>query len=140
MSEPRLGPSPEAEGTNAIDWGATLAIHQGWLRRLVAARVGEPQAVDEVMQEVALAAVAQRSPLHDPSRAAVWLYRLAVRHVLLYRRKAGRHRSLVEKYAAKKAPSPTDGAASPLLWMLRDERQKLVQAALARLRLGMPSC
>jgi len=85
------------------------------------------------MQEVALAAVAQRSPLHDPARAAVWLYRLAVRHVLLYRRKTGRHRSLVEKYAAKKAPSATDGAASPLLWMLRDERQKLVQDALARL-------
>ena len=67
-----------------------LATHQGWLRRVVAARVGEPQAVDEVMQEVALAAVAQRSPLHNPARAAVWLYRLAVRHVLLYRRKTGR--------------------------------------------------
>jgi RNA polymerase sigma factor (sigma-70 family) len=133
MSEPRPGPSPEPEGTSAIDWGATLAIHQGWLRRLVAARVGEAQAVDEVMQEVALAAVAQRSPLQDPSRAAVWLYRLAVRHVLLYRRRAGRQRSLVEKYAVKKSPSATDGAASPLLWMLHDERQKLVQDALSRL-------
>jgi RNA polymerase sigma factor (sigma-70 family) len=133
MNEPRLGPTSEPERTGAIDWGATLAAHQGWLRRVVAARVGETQAVDEVMQEVALAAVAQRSPLHNPARAAVWLYRLAIRHVLLYRRKTGRQRSLVDRYAARKAPYAIDGSASPLLWLLRDERQQIVQAAIARL-------
>ena len=82
------------------------------------------------MQEVALAAVAQRSPLHNPARAAVWLYRLAVRHVLLYRRKTGRQRSLLGRYAARKAPDTVDGSGSPLLWLLRDERQTLVQEAL----------
>ena len=38
----------------------------------------------------------------------MWLYRLAVRHVLLYRRKTGRQRSLVDRYAARewrRAPS-----------------------------------
>ena len=49
------------------------------LRRVVASRLGEPQAVEEVMQDVALAAVSQRSPLRDPARGAVWLYRLALR-------------------------------------------------------------
>ena len=98
------------------------------------ARVGEPQAVDEVMQEVALAAVAARcSPLQHPARAAVWLYRLAVRHVLLYRRRTGRQRSLVDRYAARNAPTGLDASGSPLLWLLRDERQRLVQEALGRL-------
>ena len=69
----------------------------------MAARVGEAQAVDEVMQNVALAAVAQRSPLLNPSRVAVWLYRLAVRHVLIYRRKTGRQRSLVDRYATRQS-------------------------------------
>ncbi len=124
---------PEPEVTSAVDWGATLATHQGWLRRVVAARLGEPQAVDEVMQEVAVSAVAQRSPLQNPARAAVWLYRLAVRHVLLYRRKTGRARSLVERYAARTAPSTLDQTASPLAWLLCDERQRLVQDALKRL-------
>src|SRR5262245_49767259 len=133
MNEPRLGPTPEPDRTRAIDWGVTLAAHQGWLRRVVAARLGEPQAVDEVMQEVALAAVAQRSPLRDPARATVWLYRLALRYVLLYRRKTGRERALVDRYAVRKAPTAADGSGSPLAWILRDERQRIVQAAIARL-------
>ena len=112
MRKPRPVPTPEPEGVaGALDWGATLAEHERWLRRVVAARVGEPQAVDEVMQNVALAAVAQRSPLLNPARAAVWLYRLAVRHVLIYRRKTGRQRSLVDRYAARRVVSEVDATA-----------------------------
>ena len=133
MSQSRPLPTPEPEVTGALDWGATLAAHQGWLRRVVASRLGEPQAVDEVMQDVALAAVAQRSPLQNPAGAAAWLYRVAVRHVLLYRRKTGRQRSLVDRYRARKGGSAIDASASPLHWLLRDERQRLVQDALRRL-------
>jgi RNA polymerase sigma-70 factor, ECF subfamily len=134
MNEPRPLPTPEPEiVAGALDWGATLAEHERWLRRVVAARLDEPQAVDEVMQDVALAAVAQRSPLVDPARAAVWLYRLAVRHVLMYRRRIGRQRSLVTRYVIRNAPSETDSSPSPLAWLVSDERQQLVQAALRRL-------
>jgi RNA polymerase sigma-70 factor, ECF subfamily len=133
MSEPSRFPTTEPELASVLDWGATLALHERWLRRVVASRLGEPQAVDEVMQDVALAAVAQRSPLHNPARAAVWLYRLAVRHVLIYRRKSGRRRSLVDRYAARRSPSAVDTAPSPLAWLISDERQKLVQDALRRL-------
>jgi RNA polymerase sigma-70 factor, ECF subfamily len=133
MNEPRTIPTPEHELSGALDWGATLAEHDRWLRRVVASRLGEPQAVDEVMQDVALAAVAQRSPLQNPARVAVWLYRLAVRHVLIYRRKTGRQRSLVDRYAARTDVRDVDGAPSPLGWLVRDERQQMVQDALRRL-------
>ncbi len=134
MRKPRAVPTPESDGVaGALDWGATMAEHEPWLRRVVAARVGEPQAVDEVMQNVALAAVAQRTPLLNPARAGVWLYRLAVRHVLIYRRKTGRQRSLVDRYAARKAVSEVDASLSPLAWLVNDERQQLVQAGLQRL-------
>jgi RNA polymerase sigma-70 factor, ECF subfamily len=135
MRKPRPVPTDEQEGVaaSALDWGATLAEHERWLRRVVAARVGEPQAVDEVMQNVALAAVAQHAPLLNPTRVAVWLYRLAVRHVLIYRRKTGRQRSLVGRYAKRTAVSEVDGSPSPLIWLVRDERQQIVQAALRRL-------
>ena len=134
MRKPRPVSTPESEGVaGALDWGATLVEHERWLRRVVAARVGEPQAVDEVMQNVALAAVAQHSPLLNPARAGVWLYRLAVRHVLIYRRKTGRQRSLVDRYAIRRAAGETDASPSPLAWLVNDERNQLVQDGLRRL-------
>src|SRR5205807_891828 len=80
-----------------IDWQTALAQHERWMRTVVLARVGPGGAVDEVMQEVALAAVRQQAPLADPSKVAPWLYRLAVTQSLLYRRKIGRRRKLVER-------------------------------------------
>ena len=134
MNEPRPLPTSEPEIlAGALDWGATLAEHERWLRRVVAARLDEPQAVDEVMQDVALAAVAQRSPLSNPARTAVWLYRLAVRHVLMYRRRIGRQRSLIDRYVIRNAPCETDSSLSPLAWLVSDERQQLVKSALRRL-------
>ena len=57
----------------AIDWQAALAQHDRWLRTIVLARVRERQAVDDVMQEVALAAVRQAAPLADVAKVAPWL-------------------------------------------------------------------
>jgi DNA-directed RNA polymerase specialized sigma24 family protein len=113
MNEPRTLPTSEPDLSGVLDWGATLAEHDRWLRRVVASRLGEPQAVDEVI-DVALAAVARRSPLHNPAWVAVWLYRLAVPQVLIYRRKTGRQRSLVDRYAARKDVSEIDAPPSPL--------------------------
>ena len=62
----------------AIDWKIALAQHQRWLRTVIFARVRETQAIDEVLQEVALAAVKQQAPLADAAKIAPWLYRLAV--------------------------------------------------------------
>jgi RNA polymerase sigma-70 factor (ECF subfamily) len=128
------GPAGEAAGGPRIDWVATLAEHDRWLRTVVLTRLGERQAVDEVMQEVALAAVAQRAPLTDPSRVGAWLYRLAVRLVLLYRRKCGRQRKLIGSYAwHRRAEREVGSGSGPLDWLLQDERDGLVRQALGRL-------
>jgi RNA polymerase sigma-70 factor (ECF subfamily) len=122
--------------TVAIDWGAALAQHDRWLRTAVLARLGEPQAVDEVMQEVALAALAQHAPLGDGAKVGPWLYRVAVRRTLLYRRQRGRQHRLEGRYAgahqvAGNGAAPA--AADPLEWLLLDERRSLVREALGRL-------
>ncbi len=123
-----------ANHASAIDWQAALSQHDRWLRTVVLARTGEPQAVDEVMQEVALAAVAQRAPLQDAAKVAPWLYQLAVRQSLLYRRKLGRARKLTDRYAARGGPAEGRGAAAdPLDWLLAAERRQLVRAALGSL-------
>src|SRR5262245_39975264 len=101
-----------------VDWQAALAQHERWLRTVILARVREPQAVDDVVQEVALAAVRQAAPLADPAKVAPWLYRLAVLQALLYRRKCGRRRRLIGRYGEhlerREGTAPTVG---PLGWV-----------------------
>jgi len=119
----------------AIDWQSALAQHDRWLCTVILARVHEPQAVEEVLQEVALAAVRQAAPLADPTKVAPWLYRLAVLQSLLYRRKCGRRRRLVGRFAEQiergewTPPAPVD----PLHWLLAEERRSLVRRALGLL-------
>jgi RNA polymerase sigma-70 factor, ECF subfamily len=131
--------SPSVRGSSRaeplkIDWQAALAMHDRWLRTVVFARVGEPQAVEEVMQEVSLAAVRQSAPLEDAGKIAPWLYRLAVTQSLLYRRKQGRRRKLTDEYARRARPSEGDSREpDPLQWLLAEERRTSVRAALDRL-------
>jgi RNA polymerase sigma factor (sigma-70 family) len=133
MPNPRRQPEAEAAAAR-IDWPSVLAEHERWLRAVVYARVGEPQAVDEVMQEVSLAAVRQHAPVSDLTKVAPWLYRLAVRHSLLYRRKQGRRRKLIDRYADRYQPSEADSRSpDPLAWLLAEERSAQVRAAVAKL-------
>jgi RNA polymerase sigma factor (sigma-70 family) len=118
-----------------VDWQSELSRHDRWLRAVVLARVREPGAIDEVMQEVALAAVRQQAPLTDPTKVAPWLYRLAVGQSLLYRRRQGRSRKLAQRYANDAAATEHDGrSAEPLDWLLAGERRELVRRAMQRLK------
>ncbi len=125
---------PHSGGRAAeIDWRSVLVEHDRWLRTVVAARLGEPQAVDEVMQEVSLAAVAQRAPIADSAKIAPWLYRLAVRQALLYRRKQGRRRRLADRYVEHRRAEENGHPADPLDWLVAAERRQLVRQAIDRL-------
>jgi RNA polymerase sigma-70 factor (ECF subfamily) len=133
MPDPRQKPgvTPDAAG---IDWPCVLAQHERWLRTVICARLGEPQAIDEVMQEVSLAAIRQQAPIADPEKAAPWLYRLAVHQTLLYRRKQGRRRKLIDRYTERYHPTEADTRqADPLGWLLSEERREQVRTAMSRL-------
>jgi RNA polymerase sigma-70 factor (ECF subfamily) len=111
-----------------------MAQHDRWLRTVVLSRLREPQAVDEVMQEVSLAAVAQRAPLQDAEKVAPWLYRLAVVQSLLYRRKRGRQKKLADRYVEKVRPGEGDGRTlDPLSWLLAVEQRQLIRKAMKHL-------
>jgi RNA polymerase sigma-70 factor (ECF subfamily) len=116
----------------AIDWEAALSEHHRWLRAVVYSRLRDCEAVDDVMQEVALAAVRQQAPLADPGKVAPWLYRVAIRQSLLYRRTCGRRRKLLDRYQHV-SPAATGPATNPLDWLLSDERQVKVRRALQQL-------
>lgn len=119
----------------SVDWAVALVVHQVWLRSVVGALVGERQATDDVMQEVAVAAVEQRAPIADPAKVAPWLYRLAVVHSMRYRRRRSRQRRHEDLAANNGQHSRrcSDGDP-PEEWLLRQERHDLVQTALGQLR------
>jgi RNA polymerase sigma factor (sigma-70 family) len=116
-----------------IDWAAELSARGRALRLVILARVRDRHAADEVMQEVALAAVAQKAPLRDRERIGAWLRQLAVRQSLLYRRGRGRRHKLLTRHADQSGRDGLSGEPDPLDWLVRDERSALVRAALERL-------
>ena len=119
-------------GAVPIDWPAELERHGRWLRTVALARVGDATAADDILQEVAAAAVHKGHQLRDPSRVGAWLYRLAVIGALQYRRRQGRRKRLVERYADRVAPTESNSRErDPLDWLLADERKVLVRQALA---------
>ncbi len=112
------------------DAAALLHRHTRWLRTVLLARSGEPAVVEELFQELAVA-VLRKPPLQvNATRQPAWLYGVAVRIAILHRRRQGRRRKLLERFAgtAVNAESP-----DPLQWLLADERQRLVRQALRRL-------
>ncbi|MCA9266122.1 MAG: sigma-70 family RNA polymerase sigma factor [Planctomycetales bacterium] len=125
---------PPRERSEPLAWDQLLAIHGGWLRSVVSARVGESWAVEEVLQEIALAAVAARQP-PEGARVGPWLYRVAVRQCLLYRRRAGRQRKLLERVAipASQARQATEESLDPWQWLVREERRAQVRQAVQEL-------
>lgn len=133
-ARPEATSPPPAGGREVIDWEAVLAQHGRWLRAVILARVGELEAVEEVMQEVALAAVRQAAPLQDRSKVAPWLYRLAVLQSLLYRRKCARQRQMRARYAQRCASdNGREEPPDPLAWLIAKERERALAEALQRL-------
>lgn len=127
MTAASLNPNP-----GKIDWVAELKAHADWLRTVIATRSGESQAVDEIFQEVATAAIQQKAPISDANKIAPWLYQVAVRQSLMHRRKHGRRRKLERNYAQTKTDQqsiPRD----PLGWLLHNERRQVVRKAMQEL-------
>jgi len=120
--------------TTAVDWPAELARHDRWLRTVALSRVGEVAAADDVMQDVAAAVITKGHQLRDPASVAPWLYRLTVVAALQYRRRAGRGRKLLDRFAERQPPTDADRReVDPLDWLLADERRAMVRQAIGRL-------
>ena len=127
-------PDRDQSNTGSLDWAAELQRHRSWLRTVIAARCKEPQAVDEILQEVSVAVVKQDAPLRDASKVAPWLYQVAVRQSLMYRRKHGRRRNMQKRYAESlRAESTQTHSPDPLDWLLANERRQLIRQGVEQL-------
>lgn len=130
--------SVEAAAVAAVPGDAVEAMRMygSWLRAVAVARLRGSQGADDVMQDVAAAALRNWSTLQSPRNAKPWLYRLTVRAALMHRRTLGRARKRVHEAAEMQmARYGSHGAtfADPLESLLSSERSMQLRAALARM-------
>ena len=126
VSEPHLSQSN-------IDWGQAIESHRRWLSTIVHARLADREAAEDVIQEVALAAISQTSRPVDPAKIAPWLYRIALRKVINHHRSTGRRKRLIEGAVnagkgEERSPSPEPGE-----WLVAKENSAAVKDGLANI-------
>lgn len=112
-------------------WELVWAKHANWLRTVLRARLRNSLDADEVLQDVAVLAWRKRTQLNDQSRIEPWLYRIAIRQVLMFWRRQKRTSGNVElaeaaRHEDKSVPNPAD-------WVFRKEAQDLVRQAMRKL-------
>jgi RNA polymerase sigma-70 factor (ECF subfamily) len=125
-------------------------MHGPWLRAVAIARLRGLEGADDVMQDVAMAAVRNWDTLRTNANAKPWLYRLTVRAALMHRRTLGRARKRIKEaidtYTAKHGLSDAPAArhadattndilrgADPLAALLASERHAQLRLAISRL-------
>ena len=113
--------------TTLDKWPGLLASNRNWLCSVVYARVRCWDAVEEVLQETALAATQKGDPATDQVGISRWLYRVAIRQSLLYLRKSKRHQRKVE-FLSQEGNSVVP--ETPLQLFMACEQQSLVRKGL----------
>lgn len=117
---------------NLFDPLEALPKHESWLRTVLLSRLGNRDEVEDVMQEVAVAAANQSARFVAVEQVGPWLYRVAIRQMLQFRRKAGRNRRLLLNAGQYQSLKPKQlEHQSPLAFLLHNERQEAVRSALS---------
>lgn len=115
-----------------LQWESEWSRHACWLRTVLRARLRNSNDTDEVLQDVAVLAWRKRSQLDDENRIEPWLYRIAIRQVLMFWRKQKRnkkHVTICSEVELKKddcAPDPAD-------WICKNEAHEFVRTAMQNL-------
>ena len=142
-------PAPVDAPPLPADPNEALRLHGSWLRAVAIARLRGFEGSEDVMQDVAMAAVRNWETLRTAANAKAWLYRLTVRAALMHRRTLGRARKRVndailtytqrhgatEVAPARRTDDPLGGSGGtdPLGCILDSERHAHLRAAVAQL-------
>lgn len=110
--------------------------NESWMRTVVRSRVPEPEAVEDIMQNIALALVRQKDSLSEVARLGSWLYQIAVRQVLMYRRTRGRRRRFEDGLAVRAVAGEVAAVdvSGPVERVMAAEQQQHVRDAMAQLK------
>ena len=111
----------KSQTKGSIDWAEALEKNRRWLSTVIKSRLADRQAAEDVLQEVALAVIAQPSRPTDPTKVAPWLYRIALRKVINYHRSTGRRKRLITGAISEGKAREHSAELSPGEWLLHSE-------------------
>ena len=112
---------------------ALFLEHESWLRTVVRSRVEETDAVDDIMQNIALALVGRRETLREIGQIGAWLYQVAVRQVLMHRRSCGRSRNFRNRLTRDGGLQQVAAERDPVASLMVAEREEAVRTAVREL-------
>lgn len=115
-----------------VQWESVWGQHACWLRTVLNARLRNSYDTDEVLQDVAVLAWRKRSQLNDENRIEPWLYRIAIRQVLMFWRKQKRNQNHVA-LCSQADLKEDDCVPDPAVWVCRNEAHELVRQAMQKL-------
>ena len=95
----------------------------------IARRYANGAEVEDLVQEISMALWRSHKNFRGESSIETWLYRIAIRQTINYRRRTGRQDRLLTQFAGAKT-RPDSSAANPYDWVLAEEQQLSVAAAL----------
>lgn len=113
-----------------MDTTCVLLEHRQWLWSVVYARVGDQSATEDVLQEVSLAALLNDKRGYQIREIKAWLYQVAIRQALLFRRSQARQRGKIRKFADSGLVDTTSVTVDGIV---ASEETELVRSALAEL-------
>ena len=113
----------------SLDWARLLEEHRRWLATVIRSRLANPIAIEEVLQEVALAVLKQPSKPVDREKVPAFLYRIAVRKVVNHHRVHGRQKRLLDGYVRQQPSDAGLDNTSPGSWLLLEEQSQSFQNA-----------
>ncbi len=121
--------------TDANRWTEILTEHRDWLRTVIRARLFDPHASEDLLQDVALAVLAQENRPTEQDHIAPWLYRITLRKIINYQRFQGRQKNLLKQYAENRQQSESFDAepGEALSWLVQREQAADLKAALSKL-------
>lgn len=112
------------------EFGELYAEHAAFLARTIARLVGPGPHVDDLLQDTFLVAFRKRADFEGRSAPRTWLYGIAARLCLRYRRGRGRFRRFQDRLARASEPPPP--AAPDADWGRRRAKE-LVWEVIAEL-------
>lgn len=132
LRDMKVSPYSPLECPSGFSWETLLQENEGWLRSVLQNRLHNSTEVDDVYQEVGLAIVKSDFRPTDRESAVGWLYQVAVRQALQYRRKAGRYRNLLHR-TSQFSSETTPQAENPLVLILQSERSESIRECISQL-------